>query len=86
MTFRVDGYFYALLLVEDREWPRGVPRVNVDVLPAEAEHRMMRLAPLSTSDLAPGLDAPVQVIDAFFHGEPEDSRTRARGQREKMIW
>ena len=38
MTFRVDRYFYALLLVDDREWPPCVPRVNVDVLPAQAEH------------------------------------------------
>src|SRR5438132_4846242 len=46
---------------------------------------MVRLAPLSASDLARGLDDQVQLIDTFFHGEPEDSRTRARGQRKKLI-
>jgi len=38
MTFRVDRYFYSLLLVNDREWPRSLPRVNVNVLPAEVEN------------------------------------------------
>jgi hypothetical protein len=45
---------------------------------------MMRLAPPSASDLARGLDDQVQLIDTFFHGEPEDSLTRARGQRGKI--
>jgi hypothetical protein len=44
---------------------------------------MVRLAPLSAPDLARGLDDQVQLIDTFSHGEPEDSRTRARRQREK---
>src|SRR5436305_9001969 len=43
---------------------------------------MMRLAPFSAPDTARGLDDHVQLIDRnlLFHGEPEDSRPRAREQ------